>query len=51
MIEGTGPGRGTPWWRWNRPLTLMPKIGILPAEPKDKPREGRTVAKVPGKRK
>lgn len=51
MIEGTGPDRGTPWWRWRRVLILRPEPGVLGTETKGKAREGRTVAKLPGKRK
>lgn len=55
MINGTGPGRGTPWWRWRRVLTLRwvpgAEVPGLPvalgaAEPVGIRREGRTVAVI-----
>jgi hypothetical protein len=46
MIEGTGPGRGVPWWRWRRVLVLRfaEGIGRYPAIPSQ--REGRLVARI-----
>lgn len=48
MIEGTGPGRGVPWWRSGRLLTHRWAEGLLGAEPvsRARPREGRTVARI-----
>lgn len=47
MIEGTGPGRGVPWWRSGRVLILRFDQGInrYPII-LDRPREGRLVAKI-----
>jgi hypothetical protein len=46
MIPGTGPGRGVPWWRWDR-VALMWRIpGTQGPEVPGRPREGRTVAVV-----
>jgi hypothetical protein len=55
---GEGPGRGVPWWRWRRPLTLRwvpsdggkPVMGVSMPEPSGRPREGRTVAVIRGRR-
>jgi hypothetical protein len=49
MIEGSGPGRGVPWWRWRRVLTLSWVPGMFGAEPHvagSAQREGRTVAVI-----
>lgn len=46
MIHGTGPGRGVPWWRWGRSLTLMRYWQPTNTEVLGRPREGRTVAVV-----
>jgi hypothetical protein len=54
MINGTGPGRGVPWWRWRRVLTLrwtpaasgIPGIGWSRPEPMGIRREGRLVARI-----
>lgn len=47
MIEGTGPGRGTPWWRWRRVLVLRFEPGIIGTPFMiGRPREGRMVAKI-----
>lgn len=47
MINGTGPGRGTPWWRWRRVLTLWRGLsGLSGAEPTRGQREGRLVARI-----
>lgn len=51
MTPGTGPGRGTPWWRWlGRTWTLSVAPGLYGREPvrlipSDR-REGRTVAVI-----
>lgn len=48
MIRGTGPGRGVPWWRQGRLVTITP-VGFGP-EPAGPAREGRVVTVVePGK--
>lgn len=47
-MEGTGPGRGVPWWRWRRVLVLRFDEGFgrpFREEP-GHPREGRLVAKI-----
>jgi len=46
MTEGTGPGRGFPWWR--RPVVLRHRIsyGLTEREPADRPREGRLVKRI-----
>jgi hypothetical protein len=55
MINGTGPGRGTPWWRWRRVLTLRwapgaevswAPVALGAPEPVGGKREGRTVAVI-----
>lgn len=47
MIEGTGPGRGFPWW-WHpgRLRILWPRLGKQGAELAGQPREGRLVARI-----
>jgi len=54
MIEGTGPGRGVPWWRYRRALTLrwapsdsgLPNVGVNRTEPVGAQREGRLIARI-----
>lgn len=46
MIEGTGPGRGFPWWRSGRIITLTHLPGVVGAERTLIQRPGRLVAKV-----
>lgn len=47
MIWGTGPDRGTPWWRWRRSLTLTRAFGLTTHhEVPGAAREGRTVAVI-----
>lgn len=50
MIWGTGPGRGVPWWRSGRVLTLRfaEGIGRYPVLPGA--REGRVIARIGGHR-
>lgn len=48
MVEGTGPGRGTPWWRINRPLDFWRLAGTKGPEVPGRPREGRVI-KVTGR--
>lgn len=48
MIPGTGPGRGTPWWRSGH-LLILRQDGDK-SEPVGIRREGRTVAVI-GKKK
>lgn len=49
MIEGTGPGRGVPWWRQIMAVTLTRQPGAQGKEPTGQAREGRTVGKVKGR--
>lgn len=46
MINGSGPGRGTPWWRWRRIITLVRYWRPEGTEVPGRTREGRTVAVV-----
>lgn len=51
MIEGTGPGRGVPWWRYRRALTLRwTPAGQGPPDGNPEPvgarREGRLIARI-----
>jgi hypothetical protein len=47
VIPGSGPGRGVPWWRWRRVLTLSYVWGVQGQEPHaPAQREGRTVAVI-----
>lgn len=55
MIPGTGPGRGVPWWRYRRVLTLRWAPGnevirraaaLGEQEPIGTEREGRLVARI-----
>lgn len=50
MTEGTGPGRGVPWWRQILAVTLTRHRGSQGAEPSgSQAREGRTVRKIKGR--
>lgn len=50
MTEGTGPGRGTPWWRRAfLAVTLTRQPGAAGAEQAGRKREGRTVKKIKGR--
>lgn len=49
-VPGSGPGRGVPWWRYPIITWLAPKRGVWGPEGGGGKREGRTVAKVPGKK-
>lgn len=44
MIEGSGPGRGVPWWRWRRVLILRHEPGVLFELGRVRP--GRVIARV-----
>jgi hypothetical protein len=46
MTEGTGPGRGRPWWRHIRLMTLRWSPGLHRYEYRGGHREGRTVAVI-----
>jgi hypothetical protein len=50
VIEGTGPGRGVPWWRSGRVLILRfaEGIGRYPVIPGQ--REGRVITRIRGTR-
>lgn len=47
MIEGTGPGRGVPWWRSGRLLSHRTEHGLTECDPAVRP--GRLIAKIEDK--